>query len=186
MFPKKSSQSDRNVQTKKQQPRLPDLLLCDDCKMLGYCKESISARMHESNEMATSVQVNRPFDVKYYTAKIPFRVSSNEAFSQYAKSHLQTAYDAFHQDDFETALLHFKSVERGGNYFQSDYFLALTNFMLENYEMAGIHMQACIDHTYYRTEDFSLFLDECTRRSGIVSSGVERNIIANKPVCISV
>ena len=145
---------------------LDDLELCDECKMLGYCKEYQFNTIKEPNEFATEVQRNLCFDLNYYMAKIPFRVSTNECFSQYAKTHLQNAYDAFHVDDFETALLHFKAVEPGAaNYSTSNYFLALTYFMLGNYEMSHLHMQICMDHTYYTNEDFTSFLDECSRLS---------------------
>lgn len=186
MPPKKSLHSNRFMQTKNQHFRSPDIELCDECKKLGYCKESTSTHMQESYEMATSVQVNRPFDLKYYTAKIPLRVNGNEIFSQYTREHLQTAYDAFHQDDFETALLHFKSVEPGGNYSQSDYFLALTYFMLGNYEMANAHMQACTDRSFYKAEDFTSFLDECSRRSVTGRTREVQSIVAKEYSCVTV
>jgi len=100
--------------------------------------------MHKLPKIATRMVVNQPFNLNYYTVKIPLRVDSKLGLSKYAKAHLITAYDAFHQDDFETALLHFKSVEPGGAYYyHSDYFLVLTYFMLGNYQMAYAHMQAC-------------------------------------------
>ncbi len=140
--------------------------LCDECKLLGYCKGYRLDNFKLPNKFITKVRKNS-FDLNYYTAKIPFRVSTNEGYSHYAKEYLQKAYDAFHTDDFETALLHFKTVEPGGaNYSNSNYFLALTYFMMGDYEMSHLHMQICMDNTYYTREDFTSFLDECSNLSG--------------------
>ena len=163
---------------------LPDLMLCDECMGLGYCKEYASDHMPEPPKIVTRMKVTPRFNLSYYTAKIPLRVDSKLGLSRYAKEHLQTAYDAFHQDDFETALLHFKSVEPGGAYYyHSDYFLALTYFMLDNYQMADAHMQACSDHAFFRAEDLTPFLDECSWRSDTALAEEEDSIIATKPVC---
>ena len=172
----------RYLQLKKLHGGLPEISLCDECKSLGYCKAFASDAYKELHEVATSTLRNPAFDLTHYTAKIPFRVDVKLGLSEYAKVHLQTAYDAFHQDDYETALLHFKSVAVGGsNYLGADYFLALSYFMLGNYQMADGHMQACGDNTFYRERDFNAFLDECSRRSAIGPLVEEQAVIA-KPL----
>ena len=140
--------------------------LCDECRSLGYCKlRKPGETSHVAPTYQASVLKKVPFNIEYYKNKISFRVSSHEGFSASAKQHLQVAYDSFHQEDYETALLNFKSVERGGTYNDGrDYFLAVTNFLLGRYREASLHMQLSAENTYYREEDFSPFLDECERR----------------------
>ncbi len=183
---KQSSRRVNYTKLKKHPLHLPDLMLCDDCVGLGYCKEYASDHLPEPSKIATRIEVTRPFNLNYYTAKIPLRVDSKLGLSRYAKEHLQTAYGAFHQDDFETALLHFKSVEPGGAYYyHSDYFLALTYFMLGNYQMADAHMQACIDHIFFRDEDLTTFLDECCQRSVIALLDEELTNNTSESICTS-
>lgn len=156
----------RYLRAKKLHGILPKMTLCDECKVLGYCKASISDNFLVKPEITRSTNINRSFDISEYTGRIPFRVDAKLGLSEFAKIHLQTAYDAFHQDDFETALLHFKSVTVGGfNYLNADYFFALSYFMLGDYQMSNSHMQACFDNTFLRDKDFDAFLDECCRRS---------------------
>lgn len=168
---KKSSDWYRNEQLKKQHFTPVYLWLCNECKILGYCKKDTSSHNMKLYEIATGVKISRSFDMKYYTAQIPLRVNSSVMYSNYAKEHLQTAYDAFHQDDFETALLHFKSVDPSGSN-NTHYFLAITYFMLENYEMAYAHMQSCYDKIYFKIE---IFLDECSRRSETIQFEAEES-----------
>ncbi len=140
-----------------------DSFLCEECRPLGFCK----IRAEEKNrEIIKKIAPGNKscFDISDYLRKIPFRISDSKGFSNYAKEHLQKAYDAFHQEDYETALINYKCVERGGIYYnEPDFFLALAYFMLGNYQSAATHMQACIDNTFYSTEDFNPFIEECER-----------------------
>ncbi len=168
--------------------------LCESCRKLGYCREGrINLLMEKPIEPRWEKALTRPvnFNLKYYCAKIPLRVPEGTTLNEFGRKHLQIAYDAFHQDDFETALLNYKCIDHGGAYNnQPDYFLALTFFLLGNYENAVAHMQACIDNTYFATEDFTPFLEECERRfrvqTQVKTSACQTMAKACKPGLITV
>ena len=87
--------------------------LCDECKELGYCKETWATEKTYRNEVFNS---SKPIDenekvisLKGLLKLVPLRVPDSR-FGDYTKKHLQEAFDSFHQEDYETALLHFLAV----------------------------------------------------------------------------
>lgn len=79
--------------------------LCVSCTKLGYCRLNISKYIHESEwqEMLT------PNNYAEAAKLIPIKADGT-LYGPYSRKHLQLAFDAFHQDDFETAYLHFATV----------------------------------------------------------------------------
>lgn len=164
MAKKKSTRTNRKIGTTPK-INLRDLMFCDECKLFGYCKEKNAKLYDQMWEHRNSIQINQTFDLNSYTVKIPLRVEDKNRLSVYAAKHVQIAYDAFHQDDFETALLHFKSAElspsSGTN---PDFFLAVTYFLMGNYPTALSQMYALIGNRYAENEKVLAFIDECSRR----------------------
>lgn len=122
--------------------------LCDECKKQGYCQ------LEETEEQLYNKIKNLPkrFSFKDYTLLLPLRVTST-LLGDYIKKYLQIAFDAFHQEDFETALLNFKTVlQARGNISILHYAIALCYFKLEDYELASVNM------SYYLSNSNSDFL----------------------------
>ena len=61
----------------------------------------------------------------------------------YSKYHLQVACDAFHQEDYETAILNFRAVLEVGNFYEAIIGLAVAYFMVKDYENAAIFAERC-------------------------------------------
>ena len=91
---------------------ISDYPLCDECKDLGYCKEkmAISKALKVSSSIPDELtkivmpQENKEVaTLKELLSLVPLQVLDSR-FGDYSKKHLQTAYDEFHQEDYETAL----------------------------------------------------------------------------------
>lgn len=138
--------------------KLPPLILCDACKALGYCRDS-------GSHLREMLYYEETFDLKKYLNRVPVTAVINYRNSTFERKHLQAAYDAFHQDDFETALLNFKAAGESNNPDAPvSYSLALTYFMMEDYEQAASNMVAYLTLKYLNEKLANCFLDECARR----------------------
>lgn len=111
--------------------------LCNDCKPFGYCKyaeklEQLQLRLLELPKL---------FSFSDFAKHIPVQ-SFNGNLGVYTNKHLQIACDAFHQEDYETALLNFKAALEGrANLNYAHLGLALCYFKMNNFEMALIHIE---------------------------------------------
>ena len=124
---------------------ISDEPLCDECKELGYCKETLamekrakaSSYIPEELPKVEMLKENKNVSsLKELLNLVPLHAHKGR-FGDYTKKHLQTAYDAFHQEDYETALLNFLTVlETNSNV--SDAFLgtAICYYMLGDFEKA--------------------------------------------------
>ncbi len=92
--------------------------LCEECKELGYCKLDIRLKNVSRNssyvpEPLPNVEFKNDskqiVSLKGLLQLVPLRVPDSR-FGDYTKKHLQEAFDSFHQEDYETALLHFLAV----------------------------------------------------------------------------
>jgi len=92
--------------------------LCNECKELGYCK--LNKRLPHVTRNSSYVPKPLPYvefknDSKQIVSLndllqlVPLQVTDSR-FGNYTKQHLQEAFDSFHQEDYETALLHFLAV----------------------------------------------------------------------------
>ncbi len=102
---------------------------CDHCKILGYCVASKNMRTYVQSDFVR-------FTVKDYLDLVPVQIKGAQ-FGNYSKLHLQIAYDAFHQQDYETAILHFRAVvDVIGFNKEVTTSLVVANFMAKDYENA--------------------------------------------------
>lgn len=117
--------------------RLADFMgvmeLCSACKPLGYC-------IIKSN--ASDVQLFGRFTVKDYLNLVPVNFYSGK-MGKYSKFHLQVACDAFHQEDYETAIINFRAVLEADNYYNAIIGLAVAYFMVKDYDNAAIFAERC-------------------------------------------
>ena len=82
---------------------LPDMILCNKCKRAGFCLAST-----ENHDLFYSKL--KKFDFNDIKNIVPIRViySRDPLNKNCAKYNLQKGFDAFHQEDYETAVLLFK------------------------------------------------------------------------------
>ena len=59
----------------------------------------------------------------------------------YSKFHLQVACNAFHQEDYETAILNFRAVLEVGNFYEAIIGLAVAYFMVKDYKNTSIFIE---------------------------------------------
>jgi tetratricopeptide (TPR) repeat protein len=100
--------------------------LCDDCKKLGVCRLRLSKPEleylqnkiagEEAKEQQRQATINREKNKRAFTMDnlaianlTPLHVQNNPNNRPYKKQ-LQTAYEAFHQKDYETAILNYRAV----------------------------------------------------------------------------
>ena len=104
--------------------------LCDDCEALGYCRLS-------NNQFSS-----KKFAVKDYLNLVPAQFYGGK-MGKYSKFHLQVACDAFHQEDYETAIINFRAALEVGNFYEAIIGLAVAYFMVKDYENAAIFAERC-------------------------------------------
>jgi hypothetical protein len=108
---------------------IPNNGLCLHCKPHGRCLASFS--------QLAPTKLYLPQD---YLDMVPLHVvnAGMVRCSKAGKQHLQLAYDAFHQQDYETAMLQFHIVlEESGTVEEALIGLAISYFYLGNYENAS-------------------------------------------------
>jgi hypothetical protein len=104
--------------------------LCDECEALGYCRLS-------NNKLSS-----KRFTVKDYLNLVPAHFYCGK-MGKYSKFHLQVACDAFHQEDYETAILNFRAVLEADDYYNAIIGLAVACFMVKDYDNAAIFAERC-------------------------------------------
>lgn len=121
-----------------------DPSLCDDCQIRGYCiwklkKEVVDEKIYSLKEFINQVPLRSP------------------------KPNLQKAYDAFHQDDYETAILLFRASLSNGNTEDGVYLgLALSYFFEKDYESASYYIYYFSNKLYGVPANYiSSFIDIC-------------------------
>ena len=111
--------------------------LCDYCKKQGYCRLSIDLPIVPSKNFTI-------YTINDYLDLIPIQIKGSE-LGNYSKLHLQIACDAFHQQDYETAILHFRAVLEVRNFYEANIGLAVAYFMIKDYENAIRFAEYCSD-----------------------------------------
>ena len=97
----------------------------------------------------------------------------------YSKFHLQVACNAFHQEDYETAILNFSAVLEVGNFYEAVIGLAVTCFMVKDYENASIFIERY--ETRYPEDIIEKFKEEINRLS-INTATIKEEAIAETTV----
>ena len=102
----------------------------------------------------------RVFPVKYFENLIPLRAENN---NNYIKKNLQKAFDAFHQEDYETAVLLFRMLLTEYNKFEDfNLYAAISYFFEGDYENAVTFMNYYSEKTYgYNRVMGNAFIDLC-------------------------
>lgn len=92
----------------------PEGFMCsrgEQCRILGYClrdKELEKQRELLELERKRTYQMGDAFIARWVPQDVPIHVSYH--LGEYSHIHLQTAFDAYHGQDYETAILHCKAV----------------------------------------------------------------------------
>ena len=139
-------------------PWSPDgnLFLCDECKKLGYCRDAALRRLRMPEKV---------YDLNDYKNMIPLTALNSMALhnNNYAAGTLQKAFDAFHQDDYETAIHLFRMIiNDNANLREANLFAAISYFFYNDYESAARFMGYYGDYQYGRGDVISSFLDMCS------------------------
>ena len=142
------------------QQSLPDIILCNKCKPVGYCLASIA----ENNSVFQSKLLN--IDLADIKRLIPIRAINSQGFhyNDYAKDKLQKAFDAFHQEDYVTAVLLFRMiVDDNAQMKDVHLYLGVSYFFNKDYENALSFISYYLDKEYTsKIEIISWILDLCS------------------------
>ena len=103
---------------------------------------------------------NRLFPVKYFENLIPLRAENN---NNYIKSNLQKAFDAFHQEDYESAVLLFRMLLSDYNKPEElNLYAAVSYFFAGDYDNAVTFMNYYGERPYgYDRVMGNAFIDLC-------------------------
>ena len=144
---------------KKAISKLPPMILCDKCKALGYCRALTEEDFSESKRL---------YSIKDFESMIPIRAVSSNAlhYNNYAVDTLQKAFDAFHQNDYETAILLFRMIiNDNAELHEANLYVAISYLFTEDYENASRFVIYNSDDRYGMDRNMiSGFLDLCTEK----------------------
>ena len=145
---------------KKAISKLPPMILCDKCKALGYCRASTEEEDYSESK--------RLYSIKDFESMIPIRAVSSNAlhYNNYAMDTLQKAFDAFHQNDYETAILLFRMIiNDNAELHEANLYVAISYLFAEDYENASRFIIYNSDNRYGMDRDMiSGFLDLCIEK----------------------
>ena len=109
---------------------LPDMILCNKCKRAGFCLANT-----EQYDLYCSRLMQFDFnDVKNI---VPIRViySRDPLNKNCPKHNLQKGFDAFHQEDYETAVLIFRRIVDDHAHMKDvSLYLGVSYFFIKDYE----------------------------------------------------
>ena len=130
-----------------------------ECERLGYCIVRHARYKAEAAEREKAFRMKESFIGKM----IPLRVIEEPFYyiGAYSRQHLQVAFDAYHQMDYETAILHCKAVMQANDKCGYAYIcIAVSEYYLGNYEEASYYAdRGSYSFTYVMKrilDDFSL------------------------------
>lgn len=151
---------------------LPPMVLCESCKAFGYCRASTD-KYELSNK-------KRLYFLNNFKKAIPLRAiaSNNLHYNNYAAATLQKAFDAYHEDDYETAILLFRMIQSDHSELREvNLYLAVSYFFQNDFENAFRFMSYYADRES-GTEMISGFLDLCSGKI-VHSVIVDKSTIMN-------
>lgn len=125
--------------------QVPDVRLCEECKTLGYCK-NYSERQNNIRHSLTDEKLRN---------LVP--ISTRDIKGIFTKKHLGVANLAFHQEDYETAILNYQTVlDNDPNNSSTLLYLAICYFFLEQYEIAMNYADR-VNENYELIESFLVY-----------------------------
>ena len=109
----------------------------------------------------------RVYPVKVFENMIPLRAENYNNI--YFRNNLQKAYDAFHQEDYETAVLLFRMLLSDYNKRDElNLYAAISYFFAEDYENAAKFMEYCRERSYtYDSRKGAAFFDMCVKKMNL-------------------
>jgi len=118
-----------------------------ECERLGYCVIGRQREIIEQRERDKGYRM----DENFIGNLVPLKVEKNMQYhlGDYSKQHLQTAYDSFHQGDFESASLHSKAVIQANSDCAIAYICVVAaEYFLGNYEEATYYAVRAENYCY--------------------------------------
>lgn len=125
----------------------------EQCKILGYCVRARQQEIIEQKERDNKYRM----DERFIGNLVPLttRIETWYHLGKYSRQHLQTAFDAYHQQDYETAILHSKAVIDANVDCGIAYICLISaEYFLGNYE----------DATYFASRAEQLYFSDAQRR----------------------
>jgi len=108
--------------------------LCNDCKKLGYCRLAAEEHRKKAEAERLTKAIYRMEDAEIRNL-VP--LNRKDITSLYTRQHLETADLAFHQEDYETAILHYQAVLEGcPSQNTTHVFLAVCFYFMKDFESA--------------------------------------------------
>ena len=139
---------------------LPELKSIEDLD--AYMEKiAVDLVMGRTSNQKANVPFNKPqYPVKVFENMIPLRAENN---NNYIRSNLQKAYDAFHQEDYETAVLLFRMLLTDYNKPEElNLYAAVSYFFAADYENAVTFMNYYSEKPYgYDRVMGNAFIDLC-------------------------
>lgn len=124
------------------------IVLCDYCLTFGWCMKYNSDYSDNQEEIlkfgiedySNNQEESLKFGIKDYLNLVPTIVECGQ-YGKYSKFHLQVACDAFHQEDYETAILNFRAALEVNTFYVAVIGVALAYFMVKDYDNAASFAQ---------------------------------------------
>ena len=108
--------------------------LCNDCKKLGYCRLAAEEHRKKAEAERLTKAMYRMEDAEIRNM-VP--LNRKDITSPYKREHLETADLAFHQEDYETAILHYLAVLEGcPSQSTTHVFLSVSFYFMKDFESA--------------------------------------------------
>lgn len=154
-FPTKT----RSLKTNNNLPDLEDPFLCTECQKLGYCRRFREER-EKTEEAAERKRASFVMEDAAIRNLVP--LDAKNVKGKYSRQHLVVAYEAIHQKDFETAILHLMAVlESGEERDAAQLALAVSHYFLKNYAKALEHASQYEERYYSRSNKMQDFIVHC-------------------------
>ncbi len=113
-----------------------DGTLCAECKQLGFCK-----LRRKKDVVAAAPKLFQMSDTEISNL-VPSNIPNGDSnyYGKFTRKHLHVAFEAFHQQDYETAILNCKAVLEEFRYnLTAHMVLAVCYHALQDYETAMEH-----------------------------------------------
>ncbi len=134
--------------------------VCDSCNEKGYCTRKEKIYFEEISKSKVVYTISDKEISNMVLLNIP---KDNRFYSAYIRKYLQIAIDAFHQDDYETAIINSNVVlAQKNNCNEALFCLAVSYYFLADYEQAIDYAHRISSSEYRLNEDkICAFIDKC-------------------------
>ena len=132
--------------------------LCDKCRTLGYCKS-----LADKDGLPC---ITRAISIRDFKDMIPLKEQNSNflLYTDKAIENLQDACDAFHQNDFETAIYLFRIILSNNEHYAThlNRYTAISYFFAKDYVNAMKFMVCCVDKVYGIDKPMGIYIaDMC-------------------------